>query len=204
MPKMSEEHMLAQRDRIVRAAAKCFTRKGVEATSVQDICAQSRLSVGGIYRHFENKRAIVRQLFIASDEMNRQSLGELVEPSASGDDEVRLADVLGRLLGAFASRGAADIVKLGLSLHAESVRDEDIADLLRRQLAYVREAFASGIRSAQERGDFRDDVDPDSVAAVIVALFEGLKPQLAVDRKFNVGEYRNTLEILMPGLFRAS
>lgn len=202
MPKVSEEYMAAQRERIVGAAAKCFTRKGVGATSVQDICAESGLSVGGIYRHFENKQEIVRQLFVTSDEMNRESLGELSD-SEPGEGGARLDAVLGRLLSSFSGRGAMDVVKLGLSLHAESVRDEDIADLMRRQLKYVRSAFANGIRSAQLRGEFREDVDPQSVAAVLVALFEGLKPQLAVDRKFDVSGFATTLEVLLPGLFGA-
>ena len=59
MPKRDPIHMSAQRERIVRATIGCIADKGVERTSITDICRKAGMSVGAIYVHFANKQEIV-------------------------------------------------------------------------------------------------------------------------------------------------
>ncbi|MGH7710218.1 MAG: TetR/AcrR family transcriptional regulator [Gemmatimonadaceae bacterium] len=46
------------RDKILRAAARLFTRKGYEATTMQDIVKAAGTSIGNAYFYFENKEAL--------------------------------------------------------------------------------------------------------------------------------------------------
>ena len=48
----------ARRRQILDAALQCFEKKGVAATTVEDICDVAALSVGSIYHHFGGKEEI--------------------------------------------------------------------------------------------------------------------------------------------------
>lgn len=51
------------RDRISAAAIHLFVEKGVAETSVRDIARAVDMSEGALYRHFEGKEQLVRQVF---------------------------------------------------------------------------------------------------------------------------------------------
>lgn len=55
MPKRSPEYMENQRVRFCRAAMACFSRKGVAATNLIDICEEAQLSMGALYKHFSSR-----------------------------------------------------------------------------------------------------------------------------------------------------
>jgi TetR/AcrR family transcriptional repressor of nem operon len=57
----SQEDTAKTRARIVAAAAEMFRARGIDATSVADVMSAVGLTVGGFYRHFENKEALVAE-----------------------------------------------------------------------------------------------------------------------------------------------
>jgi TetR/AcrR family transcriptional repressor of nem operon len=57
----SQEDTAKTRARIVTAAAELFRARGIEATSVADVMSAVGLTVGGFYRHFESKDALVAE-----------------------------------------------------------------------------------------------------------------------------------------------
>jgi len=59
MPRRSPEYMLSQRLRFCEAAMACFRRKGVAATNLNDICQETGLSMGALYKHFPNRDALL-------------------------------------------------------------------------------------------------------------------------------------------------
>ena len=46
------------REKILSSAARLFLKKGYEATTMQDIVAGARTSIGNVYFYFENKEAL--------------------------------------------------------------------------------------------------------------------------------------------------
>jgi AcrR family transcriptional regulator len=55
MPKRSREYMDNQRLRFCKAAMACFSRKGVAASNLTDICEEAQLSMGALYKHFTSR-----------------------------------------------------------------------------------------------------------------------------------------------------
>ncbi|WP_163030360.1 TetR/AcrR family transcriptional regulator, partial [Pseudomonas viridiflava] len=51
---------------ILRCALTLFNEHGVEATTIDTIRAESEMSVGAIYHHFENKEGLVAALYMAA------------------------------------------------------------------------------------------------------------------------------------------
>ena len=63
-----------RRNKILETAEKLFYRKGYEATSIQDILDDLKMSKGGFYHHFESKL----QLLDALCQKQMQENGELM------------------------------------------------------------------------------------------------------------------------------
>ena len=61
MGRSSAEQALQNRARIVKEASRLFRERGVEAVSIADIMAAAGMTVGGFYRHFASKEALVRE-----------------------------------------------------------------------------------------------------------------------------------------------
>jgi AcrR family transcriptional regulator len=68
MPRRSQEYMDSQRLLFCEAAMTCFRRKGVAATNLTDICEETGLSMGALYKFFDGREALlegVLQLLLA-------------------------------------------------------------------------------------------------------------------------------------------
>ena len=59
MPRRSDEYMAQKRLEFCEAALECFRRQGVAATSLADICEETGLTIGAIYRHFDSRDTLM-------------------------------------------------------------------------------------------------------------------------------------------------
>lgn len=59
MGRVSRAEALANRNRVLNAAARLFREKGVANVSVVDVMRTVNLTQGGFYKHFESKAALV-------------------------------------------------------------------------------------------------------------------------------------------------
>jgi TetR/AcrR family transcriptional regulator, transcriptional repressor for nem operon len=62
----SREDAAETRHRIVEAASRLFRGQGIAATSIADIMGSLGLTVGGFYRHFDSKEALVAEAIEAA------------------------------------------------------------------------------------------------------------------------------------------
>ena len=67
----SKAHKEQSRRRILESAARLFTTKGFDKTSIDEIMAHAKLTRGAFYAHFDNKSALYSQamLFAASNRL---------------------------------------------------------------------------------------------------------------------------------------
>ena len=61
MPKISPEAYRERRGRIMNAARRCFVRKGIHI-SVDEICAEAKVSKGALYGYFPSKEAVIQAI----------------------------------------------------------------------------------------------------------------------------------------------
>lgn len=59
MPKVTDEHRAAMRERIQSAAVACVGRKGFSSVSMADIIAEAGLSAGAVYVYYRSKEELV-------------------------------------------------------------------------------------------------------------------------------------------------
>jgi AcrR family transcriptional regulator len=62
MPKLSEDTIEANKNRIESAAKELFIRQGFHATSMRDIASGSQTSLGNLYNYYRTKEAILESI----------------------------------------------------------------------------------------------------------------------------------------------
>jgi TetR/AcrR family transcriptional regulator, transcriptional repressor for nem operon len=76
----SREDTVETRRRIVEAASRLFRAKGIASVSVSDVMGSLGLTVGGFYRHFESKEALVAEAIQAA---SLETMAQHAPPGAS-------------------------------------------------------------------------------------------------------------------------
>ncbi len=195
MPRVSEQHMAARRQEILDAARACFAREGFHASSMRDIYRGCELSPGAVYNHFASKEEIVRSL---GDSQLRAAQAQH-EALAQVEDPIDALRVL-----AAATRTALEHdedQRLALQLAAESLRDETVAEVSRGTFDAVQTTVAGLLARAQQDGHLEPGADVDTLASVLIAIFQGFVQQRAIgvapDRERHIAMVRSLLAPLL-------
>jgi AcrR family transcriptional regulator len=150
MPRVSEEHLERRRRQILDASRRCFVRKGVHETSMQDIFAESGLSAGAVYRYFKSKNEIV-ETNIAT------VIGDLrafFTALAECDPLLPLDEMAERLAARIvALSGENGPLRLAPQAWALAAHDPEIAAYVADNVIGLRDTWTRYIRRVVEAGD---------------------------------------------------
>lgn len=197
MPKVRQHHLDARRRQILDAAAACFARKGFRQTTMDEICRESDLSMGAVYRYFRSKEQIIE----AMAEAARARRGELV---VAMREATSMREALEALAHTFFSVLEYDWEAWALEpeLWAEALRNPGVERMVTETMEGIREPLTELVREAQEQGEIDPELDADSAARVIVSFFDGLVLQRALDPALDVWRYVEVMRGLLRGTFR--
>jgi AcrR family transcriptional regulator len=177
MARMPQEYLDARRRHILDAARRCFIRNGFHATSVQDILAEAELSVGAMYRYFKGKDDIIAAIVAeALSEVARTFAGADIENPPPLDDIVDL--VLNVEKPPLAD--TPESAQLLVQIWSEAVRSPALAAQLADVMAESRAVIGGLVAHHQRRGLIPDDVPPEDIARVLIALIDGFMVQSAM------------------------
>ena len=144
------------RQEIFSAAMELFAARGVEAVTIEAICAAADVARGTFFLHFPSKAALLW-------EWNRQVADEfragLVEPRGSAVDELRdLVEHISRKLEAQADGMAGLLREFFATPPAAREADRDLAALVEEL-----------VRRGQKRGELRRSVDARLAVAMLLS-----------------------------------
>ena len=95
------------RDRILEAARDLFLTKGYNGSNLRDIAGRARVSMGGIYHHFDSKESMVDEILSTFQE----ELFAAYDAVLAGDVDARTRDEIGE----FGAGGVATAEVEGLN-----------------------------------------------------------------------------------------
>jgi AcrR family transcriptional regulator len=156
-------------ERILQAALACFRRKGYNHTTMDDIVAESGLSKGTLYWHFESKDDLLTAVFTStfeafgedaiSDIICYETAAEKLRAMAHG-----AADFSESLIGYFS---------LFIEFWISSERREETSHIWYDLLEQYQRVLAAIIEEGIQNGEFRP-VDAESLAWAFLATYDGL------------------------------
>ncbi len=157
-----------RRRQILNAAKQCFIDQGLDSTTMRDVAKEAKLSLGGIYFHFDSKSDIFRAV---CDETYGTVLRKWQDKA--GDHAST-----GGLLKALATINIKMIeddpnyFRLALVLNAAAVSDKDLQKIKRVHHRSFVEFIEKSLEAAVHSKEFRAH-DSLGVAESIVAIFDG-------------------------------
>ncbi len=180
MPKVTEAHLEARRRQILDAAWACFARNGYHQTTMQDICRESELSPGAIYRYFPSKEDIHTAVW----DRNRDWARDLLETARSQAQEpLDTLEVIGQTmwLSYFNDPAFETMARVEIDNWPEILRDKDLLNDRRKELTFWRTVVTQLLSAAKEQGQLKAEVDPGTLASLVICAYEGLRHYTLVD-----------------------
>lgn len=132
----------AQRDRILKAAARCFNEKGYSGTSLKDVSRHLGLTDAALYYYVRNKEELVFQCYLRAAELGRDALERAVAEGGSGHSQA-VAYIRYHVAGMVGDQGPVAIMSEIPSLRTE--HRQTILDISRAHSLAFERILATGI-----------------------------------------------------------
>jgi TetR/AcrR family transcriptional repressor of nem operon len=157
------------RQRIIEQAAQIFNQKGYEGASLSALMEATGLRKGGIYRHFASKEELATEAFDYAWQAARDARVRGLDTTAPALDQLK------QLIANFVDRRGR--VPGGCPLLNTAVDADDgnpmLLELARKALADWERLLIRITKAGIAQGEIRSDVEPESVATIIISLLEG-------------------------------
>ena len=179
MPKISDEHRAARQAQILDAAWRCFYRQGVQATTMEQIIAESGLSASAMYRYFAGKDDII----VAAVSSSLSRLGRMLQPVLEAPERCSVQALLLQvtsLIQTFSARRGFDLTTIALHGWSEAQRNERLRELMRGFYAAFRDRLAARVPRWQAAGEVDPAASPDDVAQLLMSITLGFVAQSAI------------------------
>src|SRR6059058_5053476 len=157
-----------RRSQILDAALVCFAKRGFHQASMHDISAEAGISVGLIYRYFENKEAVIS----AMADRHKKEISEMLERARQAPT---LLESLEILFTAHCCEDAPQVVSaFVVDLYAEASRNPRVADLVRDVLQSSMDGVTDLIARSPEGKNAAGGLTPYELAELIFAVARGM------------------------------
>lgn len=157
-----------RRSQILDAALVCFAKRGFHQTSMHDISGEAGISVGLIYRYFENKEAVIS----AMAARHKEEIQQMLERARQAPS---LLESLEILFTAHCCEDAPQVVSaFVVDLYAEASRNQQVADLVRDVLETAMDGVKDLIARAPEAQGTAHGLSPNELAELIFAVARGM------------------------------
>ena len=162
------DHSLDRPTQILDAALVCFAKRGFHQTSMHDISTEAGISVGLIYRYFENKDAVIS----AMADRHKKEIQEVLERAQQAPN---LLESLEILFTAHCCEDAPQVVSaFVVDLYAEASRNSHVANLVRDVLEIAMDGVTDLIARAPESQNAAHNLTPKEMAELIFAVSRGM------------------------------
>lgn len=171
MGRSSQSKAKENRAQIVQTASRMFREAGVEGVSVAQIMAANGMTVGGFYKHFDSKDALIAEAFSTAFEQSVEAWDDVFH-RADAAAENRAASLVRQYL-----RNSSAKNRCPLLAFASGVSTGEVSQL-------GAEAYETGAKRlldkflderADDRGDAAQSKEVDSEGLVIFAAMIGAR-----------------------------
>jgi TetR/AcrR family transcriptional regulator, repressor for uid operon len=157
-----------RRSQILEAALVCFAKRGFHQTSMHDISSEAGISVGLIYRYFENKEAVIS----AMADRHKKEISEVLERARQAPS---LLESLEILFTAHCCENQPRVISaFVVDLYAEASRNPHVANLVRDVLETAMDGVRDLIWRAPEAQSAAHGLTPNELAELIYAVARGM------------------------------
>ncbi|GGM62613.1 AcrR family transcriptional regulator [Halarchaeum rubridurum] len=159
---------------IMEATYRALREHGYADLTMRAIAEEYGKTTAAIHYHYDTKD----DLLVAFLAYLLDKFLDHVREIETDDPEDRLGDLLDGLL--IEREDDYDLICALLEMRAQAPYHDAIREQLVRNDEYIRDVFRAVIADGIERGVFRDDVDPDTVASALITIVKGARTRYVV------------------------
>jgi AcrR family transcriptional regulator len=164
---------IARRQEILDKAIEVFARRGSQKTSLRAIAQEVGVTHAALTHYFGSLEELLVEVYRAS-----VSATDAAHPLP---EDVRPA--LSMRTAAERNRRIPGLVQLYSTLVSSALEDSHQAaqEFITQRFTRIRTTMAAQVRRLQASGELRADLDPELVAALVIAASDGLQTQWLLD-----------------------
>jgi AcrR family transcriptional regulator len=179
-PRVTEEHKMDLKRRIIKGAIDHFSKNGYDNTKVDDIADALKISKGTIYFYFGDKSGLFRAISDHFVDNVKEELGAVFRTAEEKDMDVRRFYENLRKIEHGTDRLMVEMV-------AESTRNARLRGVLLEHRSRVLEVTIEHIKKLVAQGMIKEDTNVAALAAGEMALYIGL----TISKLLGVSEEEN-------------
>ena len=160
------------RAKIMEAAMKAFTQKGIRAVKMDDIASSLAISKRTLYEIFEDKEHLLYETINQYDAISRQRLTDYAAQQHS---------VIDVILKAYRMK-VEEIKKVNPAFYTDIIRYPKLASYIKNNNERTRESFVKFLERGVEEGFLRADVNYEMIPHMFDALGEYMIKSKLLDR----------------------
>jgi AcrR family transcriptional regulator len=163
----------ARRQQILDRALVVFARGGSDRTSLRAIAEEVNVTHAALKHYFGSLEELLVEVYRESER----------ERSRQGSPDPARTPVESMRESARRNREIAGLVQLYSTLVASALEDghPSAREFATSRFAHMRAEMAARVRVHQDAGRMRADVDPETVAALVIAASDGLQTHWLLD-----------------------
>lgn len=163
------------RARLVESALVMIDRDGIDGARLRDIVDHAGMTTGSLYWFFKNRRALVNAALAERYIRKMTSITEVAEQIIGeglviGDPLDLLGEIAIRVADTDRVHARRERVQVLAAALDDPILGKQVAEVERRLSAQI----TNVIRTAQDKGIIRDDVDAYSIAVLVQSTTIGL------------------------------
>lgn len=164
---------VARRQEILDRAIEVFARRGSEGTSLRAIAREIGVSHAALTHYFSSREALLVEVYREAERQTHEH-----EPHDPDISAVRLMAESARR-----NHAVPGLVQLYSTLVATALESghPEATQFATTRFAQTRANLQERVRRNQAAGLIRADVDPETVAALVIAASDGLQSQKLLD-----------------------
>ncbi|MDT9600070.1 TetR/AcrR family transcriptional regulator [Sphingosinicella rhizophila] len=181
-----------KREHIMRAALRCFAKKGVQFTSTDDICRAAKVSSGTLYYYFKSRDGLLHDLVVHAHATRDHLLENL-------KDVPNLLDAI--INAQYASLKAIEAQGMPFDVYMELLvygqRNKGLKSAFEEAAERAQALVTEAVEVHQKAGKVPDDLPPASIAIFLTVVASGTSILDLVHQKMTADAYREALAAIL-------
>jgi AcrR family transcriptional regulator len=183
MPRLTAARWDARRQQILAGAWQCFSAKGFEASSMDDIVAASGVPIASVYTYFSSKN----ELIAATASIAIEAFAEIIDDLSVNYPPAKPSDILAVIRAELVRRENDEryaLTRIAVQTWSEALHKPSINDALEEGYEKIRLVLRRFSDRWVEFGWCPEDIDPGEIVELLMSLAPGLTLAVCFNREF--------------------
>lgn len=168
---------MSEKVKILARVNRLFMSYGIKSVTMDDVARELGISKKTLYKHFQNKKDLVKQTTLFHFETEKEKMFEIQDDSANAIDEmIKLAEHVSRQLSG---------INPSITYDTQKYYPESWKIFLDYKINFVFSCIRANLSKGIEQGYYRASMNPDIIARLYIGKVEVMFDNVL----FPIGEF---------------